>query len=83
MRVRAGVYRDSPDGAAALSFAQRHLKTEQRHLEAMHRLLPPAHHSALLPLWRVSGYALGLLPALVGPRALFCQFAALCVKVCV
>ena len=52
-------------------FAQHHLATEQLHLELMDQMLPLGLRSRLLPLWRVSGWLLGALPALVGARAVY------------
>lgn len=52
-------------------FAQRHLATEQQHLEQVAALLPAARRSLLLPAWRVAGFVTGALPALAGRRAVF------------
>jgi len=37
----------------------------------MNQVLAPETRSSLLPLWRVAGYLTGLLPALVGPAAVY------------
>ncbi len=54
-----------------LAFARRHLATERSHLQRIEAWLPRAHHSRLLPLWRVAGWLTGALPALLGPRAVY------------
>jgi ubiquinone biosynthesis monooxygenase Coq7 len=53
------------------NFASRHLASERQHLELMNQVLAPEARSSLLPLWRVAGYLTGLLPALVGPAAVY------------
>ena len=58
------------------AFAQRHLQTEQQHLEQMNAWLPPSERSRLLPAWRVAGWATGALPALFGPPAVYATIAA-------
>ncbi len=55
----------------ARDFARHHLATEQLHLELMQQILPPRLRSRLLPLWRVAGWLLGALPALVGAKAVY------------
>jgi 3-demethoxyubiquinol 3-hydroxylase len=57
-------------------FAEEHLATEQRHLEAIESVLAAEHRSCLLPLWRVSGWITGALPALFGPAAVYRTVAA-------
>ena len=52
-------------------FAERHLVSERRHLREIEVLLPPAHRSRLLPIWRVAGFITGALPALAGSRTVF------------
>lgn len=54
-----------------LEFAERHLKTETRHLKEIEALLRPKGRSRLIGLWRVAGFVTGALPALFGPRAVF------------
>lgn len=49
-------------------FATEHLRAERVHLAFFDALLPPAQRSRLLPLWRLSGWLLGALPALLGRR---------------
>ncbi len=53
------------------AMAQEHGDNEQRHLVVMEHLVNQQNRSKLLPLWRISGFMLGLLPALAGYRA-FC-----------
>ncbi len=57
-------------------FAQRHLATEQDHLDKINAVLPWPQRSRLLPGWRVAGFATGALPALFGPRAVYATIAA-------
>lgn len=51
-----------------IAFARDHLATEQRHLDFFDLWLPRRWHSLALPLWKVSGFLLGALPALFGRR---------------
>ena len=57
-------------------FAQHHLVTEQKHLRHIEAWLPQAHHSRLLPVWRLAGFLTGALPALFGPRAVYATIEA-------
>jgi 3-demethoxyubiquinol 3-hydroxylase len=59
------------------SFAQHHLATEAAHLRVIAAHLGASHRSKLLPLWRVAGWCTGALPAMVGPRAVYCTVAAI------
>jgi demethoxyubiquinone hydroxylase (CLK1/Coq7/Cat5 family) len=61
---------------ALRDFAQHHLATEQRHLALIQAVLPPRERSRLLPLWRVSGWLTGWLPACFGPRAVYATIEA-------
>lgn len=58
------------------AFAERHLLTEQEHLRIVVSHLPAAHHSRLLPAWRVAGWLTGALPACFGPGAVYATVAA-------
>jgi ubiquinone biosynthesis monooxygenase Coq7 len=62
--------------ASLRDFARRHLATEQQHLAVIEAWLPSEHRSRLLPLWRISGWLTGALPALFGPRAVYATIAA-------
>lgn len=57
-------------------FAQHHLETERRHLALIEQVLPAQGRSRLLPLWRLSGWLTGALPALAGPRAVYATIQA-------
>jgi ubiquinone biosynthesis monooxygenase Coq7 len=57
-------------------FAHTHLATETRHLAFLETLLPRQQRTRLLPLWKVSGWLLGALPALLGPRAVYLTIEA-------
>lgn len=58
------------------AFAQEHLKTEEVHLDAFERWLEPSHKSILLPLWRISGWALGAVSLLGGRRGVYLTIEA-------
>jgi 3-demethoxyubiquinol 3-hydroxylase len=62
--------------SALCAFAQRHLHTEQQHLEQMQAWLPPSERSRLLPAWRAAGWATGALPVLFGPAAVYATITA-------
>ncbi len=62
--------------AGVREFARRHRATEQRHLDLVAELLPPAQRSRLLVPWRVAGFLTGALPAMFGPRAVYATIAA-------
>lgn len=61
---------------ALRDFATRHMATEQSHLKSVEAWLAPADRSRLLPLWRLSGWLTGALPALFGPRAVYATIEA-------
>ena len=56
---------------AVRDFARDHLETESRHRDFFHRWLPRNTHSRLLPLWRASGWTLGAVAGLFGPRGVY------------
>ena len=62
--------------ALARQFSERHLVTEERHLELMEEIVPPANRTRLLPLWHVMGWLTGALPALFGREAIFATIEA-------
>lgn len=53
------------------AMAKEHGKTEREHLALVETLVPPTQRSRLILLWRIMGFGLGALPALLGYRA-FC-----------
>ncbi len=57
-------------------FALHHLNTEQRHLELVNEVLSARWRSRLLPLWRLSGWLTGALPACFGPRTVYATIEA-------
>ncbi len=59
-----------------IRFATEHLATEEEHLDRINAILPTADRSAFLPLWRLSGYVLGFLPALLGRDAVYLTIEA-------
>lgn len=66
------VTRDS----ALRAFALHHLETEQMHLALVNDVLPARWRSRLLPLWRLSGWLTGALPACFGARAVYATIEA-------
>jgi demethoxyubiquinone hydroxylase (CLK1/Coq7/Cat5 family) len=58
------------------AFAHHHLETERRHLASIEEIVPSRWRSVLLPLWRLSGWLTGALPAFVGPRAVYATVEA-------
>ncbi len=75
VQIYRGVLAVSADGDLR-AFAARHLATELLHLQRIRRWLPAGERSRLLPLWRVAGWLIGAVPALLGPRAVFATVAA-------
>lgn len=61
---------------ALRAFAQRHLATEQAHLQLIEAWLPEADRSRLLPVWHMAGWLTGALPALMGPRSVYATIEA-------
>jgi ubiquinone biosynthesis monooxygenase Coq7 len=61
---------------ALRAFASHHLATEQRHLADIEKVVPKRWRSRLLPLWRLSGWLTGALPAFVGARATYATIQA-------
>lgn len=58
------------------AFALHHLETERRHLALVEQVVPPRWRSRLLPIWRMSGWLTGALPACLGPRAVYVTIQA-------
>lgn len=75
VRIYDGVLRVARDPALR-DFARRHRATEQAHLQRIEEWVAPADRSRLLPLWRLSGWLTGALPALFGPRAVYATIEA-------
>jgi ubiquinone biosynthesis monooxygenase Coq7 len=63
-------------GTQLREFANRHLATEQQHLNRMLELLPRSRRSKLLPLWRAAGFLTGALPAACGEDAVYATIDA-------
>lgn len=61
---------------ALREFALHHLETERRHLQLIEQVMPDGWRSRLLPIWRLSGWLTGALPALFGPRAVYATIEA-------
>ena len=59
-----------------LAFAESHLQKELKHLAFFETWLPKEFHSALLPIWRIAGFLLGYLPALLGRKWVFITISA-------
>lgn len=73
--IYRGVLAVSRDPALR-AFAHHHLETEQHHLDLMEQVISPRWHSRLLPVWRISGWLTGALPACFGPRAVYATIQA-------
>ncbi|MCP4829894.1 MAG: demethoxyubiquinone hydroxylase family protein [Proteobacteria bacterium] len=52
-------------------FAAEHLQQEEEHMATFDAWLKTSQRSLLLPLWRIGGFMLGALPALIGSAAVF------------
>jgi len=61
---------------ALRAFAEEHGRTEAAHLAFFENGLPSAGKTRLAPLWRLMGFGLGCLPALLSPRAVYQTIAA-------
>ena len=61
---------------ALREFAHHHLDTERRHLLLVEERIPSRWRSRLLPLWRLSGWLTGALPACFGRRAVYATIQA-------
>jgi demethoxyubiquinone hydroxylase (CLK1/Coq7/Cat5 family) len=75
VQIYRGILAVARDGELR-AFAARHLATELLHLRRVRPWLPASARSRLLPLWRVTGWLTGAMPALLGPRAVFVTVAA-------
>jgi ubiquinone biosynthesis monooxygenase Coq7 len=64
MTCRAAVGLPLPPAAHA--FASEHMAAEARHLQLLEYVVPPSKRTRLLPIWRLSGWALGFAPTLLG-----------------
>jgi demethoxyubiquinone hydroxylase (CLK1/Coq7/Cat5 family) len=61
---------------ALREFALHHLETERRHLTLVEEVVPNRWRSRLLPLWRLSGWLTGALPACFGSRVVYATIQA-------
>ncbi len=75
VRIYEGILRFAIDPEVR-RFAQAHLHAERAHLKFFEDWLPPGGRSRLLPMWRLSGWLLGALPALLGPRWVYATIDA-------
>ena len=57
-------------------FAQRHLKTEEKHLKNIEALIMESQRSRFLTLWRVAGFLTGAFPAVLNPSAVYLTITA-------
>ncbi|MEM8563697.1 MAG: demethoxyubiquinone hydroxylase family protein [Pseudomonadota bacterium] len=57
--------------AEVRAFATEHLAQEQQHLAFFEAWMSPRDTSLLIPLWRLAGWILGVLSALMGRNAVF------------
>ena len=68
--IYTGILAVSRDQAVR-TFAQEHLATEREHLQIMDSLLPSNLRSKAQLPWRVAGWLIGALPALMGEQWVF------------
>lgn len=73
--IYRGVLRVARD-PEVVSFATHHLEAERRHLAFFQAWLPKKHQSKLIPLWKVSGFLLGAVAALLGKKMLYVTISA-------
>jgi 3-demethoxyubiquinol 3-hydroxylase len=73
--IYRGVLAVSRDSTVRI-FAQDHLATEIQHLNFFEQWLPSSQHSRLIFLWKLSGFLLGALSALMDKKILFLTVAA-------
>jgi ubiquinone biosynthesis monooxygenase Coq7 len=50
------------------SFSKEHLITEQKHLNKIEQILPERYYSKFLNIWKISGFLLGSICGLLGPK---------------
>jgi ubiquinone biosynthesis monooxygenase Coq7 len=58
----------------ALCFVANHKKAEQIHLAGIETLIPQKERSSLIPLWHISGFLVGFVPSIFGPRGILFHF---------
>ena len=73
--IYKGILSSSRD-AQVLEFAARHLATEQKHLLLLESTLDVTSRTKFLPLWKLAGFLIGALPALIGKSAVFATVEA-------
>ena len=54
-----------------VNFATNHLKTESEHLKLIENILEKRHRSKLIFLWKIAGFATGLIPSLFSKKFVF------------
>lgn len=59
----------SPEALRRKAFLEEHQASEQRHLDMLEAMQVP--RSVFTPLWRIAGWAVGIFPSLVSPRAFY------------
>ena len=59
-----------------VEFSTRHLATEKEHLRKIEEVLPVNKRSKLVGLWKIAGYLLGFLPALISSKIVFATIEA-------
>ncbi len=59
-----------------INFSSEHLKTEQGHLNEIEKILPKNKHSKLLFLWKILGFATGLIPVILGKKFIYATIFA-------
>ena len=74
--IYRGILRASRD-KKVIEFATRHLETEQKHLKLLESTLDASNRTRLLPLWRLAGFIIGAVPALIGPSFVWATIEAI------
>jgi 3-demethoxyubiquinol 3-hydroxylase len=60
----------------ALEFVNKHKGAEQNHLNIIESFIAKKDRTNLIPIWHISGFMLGLVPSIFGPRALYWTVAS-------
>ena len=58
------------------AFAEKHLRTEEKHLAGIESMVPSQHRSSLLLIWRALGFFTGYVSAVMGPQTFYATIVA-------
>ena len=73
--IYKGILATSKD-SKLIDFAQRHLATEEGHLNKINSIFPASERSKLVPIWKIAGFLTGALPSLINPKAVYATIEA-------